>query len=75
MKIFFILAIASVVILSSFAAGYGTRWYFDKEAPSTEEAAEFSVFWEAWHILEDNFYGDCPLRNRLPRAIRGVLAF
>ena len=74
-KIFFILAIASVVILSSFAAGYGTRWYFDKEAPTTEEAAEFSVFWEAWHILEDNFYGELPASKQVAYgAIRGALA-
>lgn len=33
------------------------------------------VFWEAWHILEDEFYGDLPSEQELPyAAIQGVIA-
>jgi len=38
----------------------------------TEDA--FSVFWEAWHILVSEFYGDLPTEQELPyKAIQGVI--
>ncbi len=37
--------------------------------------AEFSVFWEAWSYLEDQFYGDPPpASERVYGAIRGMVA-
>lgn len=74
LKIVFVLFIGTTVITSSFAAGYGTRWYFYRNVPTEEEAQSFAVFWEAIHILERDFYGELPGRVRMAYgAIRGVL--
>jgi len=75
LKVLFVVAIGTVVMLSSFAAGYGTRWYFAQSAPTVDETADFAVFWEAWHILEANFYGEVPESPQMVYgAIRGALA-
>ena len=75
LKLVFIVAITTIVMISSFAAGYGTRWYFYRNTPTAEESVDFGVFWEAWHILESNFYGDLPEPQQMVYgAIRGVLA-
>jgi carboxyl-terminal processing protease len=43
--------------------------------PSELERDSFDIFWEAWHILEDEFYGDLPTEETMPyEAIRGVIA-
>jgi carboxyl-terminal processing protease len=75
LKLLFVVAIATIIMGSSFAAGYGTRWYFYRDTPMPDEAQGFSVFWEAWHILESNFYGDLPSPHAMAYgAIRGVLS-
>jgi carboxyl-terminal processing protease len=41
-------------------------------ARSTEDV--FGIFWEAWDVLESNFYGDLPQDSELPyAAIQGVI--
>jgi len=75
LRILFVVFIGTTVMLSSFAAGYGTRWYFYQNSPTVEESIDFEVFWEAWHILEANFYGELPKPKQMVYgAIRGVLA-
>jgi carboxyl-terminal processing protease len=62
------------VITASYAAGYGTHWWLSKDNPTTEQADQFTVFWEAWHILEKDFYGQLPTAQQMTYgAIRGVL--
>jgi carboxyl-terminal processing protease len=42
---------------------------------SAEEEAEFGVFWESWHLVENNFFGDPPdMQHVTWGAIRGALA-
>ena len=42
--------------------------------PTPAEAAKFRVFWEAWTLLKDEFYGPLPDEQELTySAIRGVL--
>jgi carboxyl-terminal processing protease len=42
--------------------------------PTSEEEQAFQVFWEAWQLLKDEYYGDLPDTQKLPRAaLRGVL--
>jgi len=39
-----------------------------------EDSPPFGVFWEAWHLLEDSYYGDLPEEQAMTYgAIRGVL--
>jgi carboxyl-terminal processing protease len=43
--------------------------------PSAGEEDEFDIFWEAWHVLEEEFYGELPAEPELPyAALRGVIA-
>jgi carboxyl-terminal processing protease len=42
--------------------------------PSEAEAEAFDLFWEVWHILEEEYYGELPDETRMTYgAIRGVL--
>jgi len=42
--------------------------------PASSEEGAFRVFWEAWHILEHDFYGDLPDAQEMTySAIRGVV--
>ena len=41
---------------------------------SSDEEAAFQVFWEAWKLLKDEYYGDLPEPHKMARAaMRGVL--
>jgi carboxyl-terminal processing protease len=68
-----------------FAAGYVTRWLFShgslpasQPGPASAAAGdsltpEFGVFWEAWDILQRDFYGDQPAdQGRTYGAIKGL---
>ena len=42
--------------------------------PSDSEAEAFDLFWEVWHILEQEFYGELPSDSEMTYgAIQGVL--
>ncbi len=73
------LILATVVVV--FAAGYATRWLVShgdaagaaSAAAPGEKAPEFGVFWEAWDILQRDFYGDQPAsQSRTYGAIQGL---
>ena len=73
-RILIAVILAFSVITASYAAGFGTHWWLNKDSPTTEEADHFTVFWEAWHLLERDFYGQLPTPQQLTYgAIRGVL--
>jgi carboxyl-terminal processing protease len=65
----------------AFVAGFAARASFVPEsataavAPAhSEEQEVFRTFWEAWHILERDFYGDLPDDQQMTySAIRGVI--
>jgi carboxyl-terminal processing protease len=65
----------------AFLAGFAARASFAPEsataavAPAhSEEQEVFRTFWEAWHILERDFYGDLPDDQQMTySAIRGVI--
>jgi carboxyl-terminal processing protease len=79
------LALAALIVATLavvFAAGYATRWLVghgaaaDRPAGSAVAASqtpEFGVFWEAWNILQRDFYGDQPAgQSRTYGAIKGL---
>ncbi len=56
-----------------FLAGFGTHWLTshgstdssgntltELVASDSNEPAQFGVFWEAWHVLQRDFFGDQP---------------
>ena len=56
-----------VVLAAVFVGGFGLGRYvfpsIDTQARqlASEQQEEFSIFWEAWHIIEDEFYSEQPL--------------
>ena len=73
-KLIFAAAVGLLIVTTSFAAGYGTRWYYNRDAPTADESVSFKVFWETWHILQTDFYGKVPEPKTMAYgAIRGVL--
>lgn len=78
------LILATLVVV--FAAGFGSNWLLTKggtrplaaalinDQPLAEEDSDFGVFWEAWHLLQRDFYGDDPeVRQRTYGAIKGLI--
>ncbi|MEJ2556868.1 MAG: S41 family peptidase [Anaerolineae bacterium] len=68
--------LATLMIFSlGVGAGYGAHWYLTRNSPTPEESAQFRLYWEVWHIIQDKFYGDIP-EDSVPvyGAIRGALS-
>jgi carboxyl-terminal processing protease len=68
--------LAALLIFSLGAgAGYGAHWYLNRNQPASEEARQFGIYWEVWHIVLDKFYGNVP-HDSTPAygAIRGALS-
>jgi carboxyl-terminal processing protease len=68
--------LAALLIFSLGAgAGYGAHWYLNRNQPASEEAEQFGIYWEVWHIVQDKFYGNVP-HDSTPAyaAIRGALS-
>ncbi len=74
-KIFLLAAVITAMLICSFAVGVGGTWLLLHARTATaDEAAEFGVFWEAWHLVESHFYGDLPNIQQIAwGAIRGAL--
>ncbi|MBN1219516.1 MAG: S41 family peptidase [Anaerolineae bacterium] len=71
--------ITSVVALVIFAAGAGTGYVLHDQIinnqPTEEQADGFSIFWEVWHHVESQFYGEVPQEPvSTYGAIKGALA-
>ena len=74
-KTFILASIVTLMVLCAFLAGVGGTWLFlHGGSPTSGEASEFSVFWQAWHLVEDNFFGDLPdMQHVTWGAIRGAI--
>ena len=77
-RAFLIFVIAFLItggVVGAYAAGFGTAWLLMHDrTPDVEEASGFGVFWEAWHLVEDHFFGELPDIQHLSwAAIRGGL--
>jgi carboxyl-terminal processing protease len=75
-RIFLVALLISAMVSCAFAAGIGAAWLvLHGRAASAEEAAEFGVFWQAWHLIEDHFFGELPDMQQVTwGAIRGAIA-
>ncbi|MGD8625208.1 MAG: S41 family peptidase [Anaerolineae bacterium] len=75
-KILLLAIVITGLVIGAFGAGVGATWLLMRDqAPQSDESAEFGVFWEAWHLVERNFYGEVPgLQQVAWGAIRGALA-
>ncbi len=71
--------ITTLVALVIFVAGAGTGYIFRdfiiNDQPTEEEVGDFSIYWEAWHHVEEQFYGKLPESPASTYgAIKGALA-
>ncbi len=75
MRITLALLAALLIFGLGAGAGYGAYWYLNRNQPASEEAQQFDIYWEVWHIVQDKFYGNVP-SDATPTyaAIRGALS-
>jgi carboxyl-terminal processing protease len=66
----------TAMVVGAFVAGAGVTWWLmQSQTPEAEESSGFSIFWEAWHLVENDFYGTLPSMQQVAwGAIRGSLA-
>lgn len=67
--------IALFIFIMGAGAGYAVRDYVVDDQPTVEELQSLGLYWEVWHRVEQQFYGqvpDAPLSTY--GAIRGALA-
>ncbi len=74
-KIILLSTVITLLVLCAFLTGAGGTWLLVRgSAPTSDEESEFSVFWQAWHLIEDNFFGDLPdMQHVTWGAIRGAI--
>ncbi|MFC2037263.1 S41 family peptidase [Chloroflexota bacterium] len=75
-KLFLLAVFITIMVVAAFGGGIGATWLLmhDRTARA-EESADFVIFWEAWHLVEERFFGDLPDMQRVAwGAIRGALA-
>jgi carboxyl-terminal processing protease len=78
-KIFVMMVLSIVIVSVAFLSGFGAGFTLAPARPAPvaaagEEPPEFAVFWEAWHLIENEFYGELPTMQEVTYgAIRGVL--
>lgn len=74
-RVFSGLFLASALLSGAFLAGFGTHWLICRAQPTEKEARSFGVFWEAWHILDEEFLGEKPsVQERVYGALHGLVA-
>ena len=74
-KLVLLAFVITTFMICSFGAGVAGTWYLlHGRTAAADEAAEFGVFWEAWHLVEAHFFGDLPEMQQVAwGAIRGAL--
>jgi carboxyl-terminal processing protease len=75
-KTFLLALVITGMVIGAFVVGIGATWLLMRGSTATaEEAADFDVFWEAWHLVENHFFGDLPDMQHIAwGAIRGAIA-
>ncbi|MBI1877364.1 MAG: S41 family peptidase [Chloroflexi bacterium] len=74
-KIALTILIALFIFLMGAGAGYAVRDYVVDDQPTDAENQELALYWEVWHRVEEQFYGQIPQTPvSTYGAIRGALA-
>jgi carboxyl-terminal processing protease len=75
-RVFVLALFITLLVVGAYGLGIGTAWLLmHGKTASAAETAEFGVFWEAWHLVEDRFFGDLPdMQHVTWGAVRGALA-
>jgi len=68
------LLLTLLVLVLAFLAGFGVNYYQAQTTPRTQVPQRFTLFWESWRIIQNEFYGTIPDKPTLTRgAMRGML--
>ena len=71
-RVAIIVAITIIISSTSFFAGVLS---YPAMFPAPTEPTDFRVFWEAWHLVEKDFYGELPTPKAMAYgALRGALS-
>ncbi len=74
LKLIIGLLLTALVLFLAYLVGFGVNYYAVKTQPSTEIPKNFTIFWEAYQIVQREFYGEIPGPQKLTYgAIRGML--
>jgi len=84
LRVLFTIFTLGGIVLLSFSAGFSAGRNQPKNITitgvenldsSTEENADFGVFWEAWQTIEENFYknGEISNQNKVYGAVNGLI--
>jgi carboxyl-terminal processing protease len=76
LKALIAIVLAAVIAGASFLAGFGVNQLIGptRVQPKVSEPAQFELFWEAWQIVEQEFFGELPDPKELTYgAIQGAL--
>ncbi|HAL62649.1 MAG TPA: hypothetical protein DCP08_09630 [Chloroflexi bacterium] len=79
-----LILLVTIVAVASYLVGFASQVipaYVGKVEeseifhPTAEEPPEFALYWEAWNLVEENFYGELPdAQTQTYGSIRGMLA-
>lgn len=82
LKAVILIMLSLFVAILAFAAGFGTNYFYSRATPApivsqttvTQPPEKFGLMWEAWRILQEQFYYDIPSANAMVHGmIRGSL--
>jgi carboxyl-terminal processing protease len=74
-KIFITTITAVFIFIAGAGAGFAFRNYVVADQPTIEEEDSLALYWEVWHRVEEQFYGEMPVdRASTYGAIKGALA-
>ena len=74
-KVFATMFLAFIIFSGGLGTGYFLRDSLLDDQPSEDETQDFSLYWEVWHRVEEQFYGQVPQEpSATYGAIRGALA-
>lgn len=76
LKALALIVAVAVIAGASFLAGFGVHQLISppRALPPTSESEQFNLFWEAWQIIEEEFFGELPDPKEVTYgAIRGAL--
>lgn len=75
LRLIILLLLSLLIMFSAFLAGFGVNYYLTHtQSTATTIPSNFGLFWEAWGIIKNEFYGKIPGTQSLTHgAIRGML--
>ncbi|MDM8530921.1 S41 family peptidase [Anaerolineales bacterium HSG25] len=74
-KILLTIVSITIIFIVGMGAGYALNTYLADNQPSEAKADNFSIYWETWNRVEQQFYGEIPSEPATTYgAIKGALA-